>query len=141
MEIIQEIEYHQNKAIPKEKLVNLYEDVQWLAYTKEPEKLFAAIGKSLKVITAWEGEELIGLIRAVGDGLTIVYIQDILVKGSHQGQGVGEHLMQQMLSEYEQVRQTILLTDDTEKTRSFYNKVGFQACDDGKLIAFAKFNS
>ena len=42
-------------------------------------KLKNAINNSLKVLTAWDDEKLVGLIRVIGDGYTIIYIQDILI--------------------------------------------------------------
>lgn len=132
------IDYKQSNDIPKDQLLNLYNDVGWTAYTKEPDKLCAAVQASLKVFTAWKEDELLGLIRVVGDGLTIVYIQDILVKTEYHRQGIGSTLMSQILEDYADVRQLVLMTDDVEKNRTFYSKVGFQACDNGKLIAFAR---
>ncbi len=129
---------YKEDTIPNlEELLSLYNDVKWSAYTKNPNKLKKAIDNSLKIITVWEGRQLIGLIRAVGDGETILYIQDILVREKHQRKGIGKRLIQMILSSYPDVRQKILLTDDTEKTRRFYESVGFSACDDGKIIAFA----
>lgn len=31
------------------------------------------------VLTAWSDDKLVGILRIVGDGYTIVYIQDLLV--------------------------------------------------------------
>lgn len=45
------------------------------------------------VLAAYEGEELIGIIRTVGDGATIVFIQDILVYPNKQRHGVGTALV------------------------------------------------
>ena len=71
----------------------LYNDVGWSAYTADMDKLMRALNKSMELLTVWDREELIGLIRAVGDGETIIYIQDLLVKESHQRMGVGSLLI------------------------------------------------
>lgn len=118
----------------------LYNDAEWFAYTKDLEVLQRALKHSLEVISAWNGDELVGLIRAVGDGLTILYIQDVLVLGSYQNQGIATQLMQQMLDQYKHVRQKVLLTEDAPDVRHFYEKNEFQSCDQGTLVAFAKFN-
>ena len=67
---------------------------------------------------------MVGLARVVGDNHTIIYIQDILILESYQNQGIGSKLLRLILKEYEAVRQVILLTEDTEKTISFYQKNG-----------------
>jgi GNAT superfamily N-acetyltransferase len=96
-----------------------------------------AIKSSLDVFTAWDGE---GLIRVVGDGQTIVYIQDILVLQGYKRQGIGTALLRQALETYPHVRQKVLLTDDSPETRGFYEANGFKSCDKGQVVAFARFD-
>lgn len=106
-----EIDFKETKNIKREQLEKLYNDVQWYAYTQNLEILQKAIEKSLDVISAWNGDELVGLIRIVGDGLTIIYIQDILVLNAYQNQKIATQLMQQVLNKYQNVRQKVLLTE------------------------------
>ncbi|MFD1779196.1 GNAT family N-acetyltransferase [Fredinandcohnia salidurans] len=134
------IKFNSSKNINREQLERLYNDVEWYAYTQDLEVLQQAIEQSLEVISAWEGEELVGLIRIIGDGLTIIYIQDILVLNAYQNQGIATQLMQQVLKKYKNVRQKVLLTEEAPDVRHFYEKNGFQSCDNGSLVAFAKFN-
>ena len=61
----------------------------------------------------------------VGDGYTIVFVQDILVFRKHQREGIGRALLQEVLDRYKSVRQIELVTDNTEKTKAFYKSVGF----------------
>ncbi|MGM7701892.1 GNAT family N-acetyltransferase [Pseudalkalibacillus sp. Hm43] len=118
----------------------LYNDANWSAYTNDIVKLKEAINCSLKVITAWDHDKLVGLIRAVGDGKTIIYIQDILVLKAYQNNGIGSHLLELLLSRYKDVRQKVLLTNDAVDVRAFYQKHGFSSCDKGDLVSFAKFD-
>ncbi|PAE27217.1 GNAT family N-acetyltransferase [Paenibacillus sp. 7884-2] len=135
-----EITFTYSKNIDCEQLERLYNDVQWYAYTNDMSLLKDALSQSLDVICAWNGEKLIGLIRIVGDGLTIIYIQDILVLNDYQNQGVATTLMQQVLHKYKNVRQKVLLTEEAPDVRHFYERNGFQSCDKGSLVAFAKLS-
>lgn len=94
----------------------------------------------MDVISAWNEGELIGLIRVVGDGLTIIYIQDLLVLNAYQNQGIAKKLIQLVLNKYKNVRQKVLLTEESPEVRYFYEKNGFLSCDQGFLVAFAKFD-
>ncbi|WP_035664940.1 GNAT family N-acetyltransferase [Halalkalibacter akibai] len=132
--------YQQNKECSEVDLKRLYDSVNWTAYTKDMPRLLKAINQSLTVITAWNDNELVGLIRVVGDGQTIIYIQDILVIDNYQRQGVGSELLKMVLLTYDDVRQKILLTNDAPDVRRFYEKHGFASCDKGELVSFAKFN-
>jgi GNAT superfamily N-acetyltransferase len=135
-----EINFNDSKKINIEQLEKLYNDVQWYAYTKDLIVLQQAISQSLDVISAWDEEKLVGLIRVVGDGLTIIYIQDILVLNAYQNQGIATQLMQQILKKYSHVRQKVLLTEEAPDVRHFYEKNEFQSCDKGSVVAFAKFS-
>lgn len=135
-----EIKYTNRKNISSVQLEKLYNDVEWSAYTNDMKVLEQAVEHSLDVIAAWNGEELVGLIRVVGEGLTIIYIQDILVLKAYQNQGIATELLQQVLTKYKSVRQKVLLTEEAEDVRHFYEKNGFESCDQGNLVAFAKMN-
>lgn len=134
------IDFKKSKKINRDQLEKLYNDVEWYAYTQDIEVLQQALSESLEVLSAWNGEELLGLIRVVGDGLTIIYIQDILVLKDYQNKGIASQLMQQVLKKYENVRQKVLLTEEAADVRRFYEKNEFQSCDKGSLVAFAKLN-
>lgn len=120
----------------QEEILHLYEQVGWTNYTVNPEMLRKAYENSLKILAAYDGEALIGIIRAVGDGASILYIQDILVLPEYQRMGVGSALMNEMLANYQQVYQKVLLTDDSEKTIQFYKSVGLEMDRESGCVAF-----
>ncbi|MCK1995187.1 GNAT family N-acetyltransferase [Peribacillus muralis] len=134
------IKFLEQKHIEQDDLRSLYEDAEWYAYTKDLNQLQQALLHSLHVVTAWDQGQLIGLTRLVGDGLTIVYVQDILVLHAYHNQGIATIMMQYVLEKYKDVRQKVLLTEDAPDVRHFYEKNGFQSCDKGTLVAFAKLD-
>lgn len=119
MEIREYTEYRE------EEILRLYSAVGWTAYTDHPRDLEQGFRHSLLVLAAYEGDELIGLISAVGDGATIVFIQDLLVDPAHQRQGIATALVRAVLARYPDVRQMELVTDNTPKTIAFYKSLGF----------------
>ncbi len=137
---MKQLRYQYTKEISIEKLIPLYQDANWIAYTKTPDLLQQAIAQSLFVVSVWDNDLLVGLVRVVGDGLTIIYIQDILVLKAYKRQKIGTKLVEIVLKEFKSVRQKVLLTDDTPETRGFYETSGFTSCDKGSLVAFAKFS-
>lgn len=106
------------------------------AYTNKPEVLKKGFENSLLVLAAYEKDELLGIIRVIGDGYTIVFIQDILVFPHRQRQGIGRTLIQYVLEKYNNVRQIELVTDNTEKTISFYKSLGFNELSKLNCCAF-----
>ena len=112
------VNYTEEKNIDNNSLLNIYNDADWSVYTKDLNNLKNAITNSLFVLTARVDGELAGLLRVVGDGLTIIYIQDILVLKKYKRQNIGTSLINQTLEKYINVRQKVLLTDDTKDRKS-----------------------
>lgn len=120
--------------------MSLYDDAGWGAYTHDSVNLSKAIKNSYYVLTAWDGDNLIGLIRIVGDGVTVIYIQDILVKKKYKRRKIGTKLLTKTLERFKDIRQTVLLTDIKEETVGFYEAMGFEDCKKMGLISFVRIN-
>lgn len=136
------IRYSSLKTLPTEQVQALYDSVQWSAYTKDMPKLIRGIENSQIVITAWNEEELTGLIRCLTDFETIAYIQDILVKPDYRKQGIGDELMRQTLAKLNGIRQIVLMTEDGEAVKglhAWYQSHGFQAYSALGTAGFAIF--
>ncbi len=132
MEIREYTDYREDEIQP------LYDAVGWTAYTRDPAALRNGFVHSLLVLAAYEGDELLGVIRAVGDGFTIVFIQDVLVYPERQRQGVGTALVEAVLDRYGDVRQIELATDDNEKTKAFYRSMGFRTLSELGCCGFMR---
>lgn len=115
-------EYTEFKA---DEILRLYTQVGWTAYTEKMTALERGYKNSLLVLAAYENEELLGIVRVVGDGATIILVQDILVYPQKQRQGIGTALLKAVLERYADVRQIQLVTDNTPKTVAFYQSLGF----------------
>ena len=121
-------------------ILSLYQSVGWSNYYKHPEMLRRAYKGSLCILGAYEKDTLVGVIRAVGDGASILFIQDILVHPDFQRCGIGTKLMRAMLERYDYVYQVELATDNTEKTVAFYRSMGFRLLNEIGCCGFAKLN-
>jgi len=116
-----------DEHIPQDQLLRLYESVGWFAYTtgKRRSELATAIRKSSYVVAAWQENRLIGLARCLSDDSSIFYLQDILVDPEFQRCGVGRRLFEACIHRYEHIRAKVLMTDDEERQRQFYQAMGF----------------
>lgn len=127
-----------------EDLLGLYRSVGWNAYTDHPEWLQLAVEGSTHVVTEWTDDgELIGLARAISDNYSIFYLQDILVKPDHQGQGIGRRLLDDCLERFADVRTKVLLTDEDDAPRRLYEGAGFvRTADypDAELNAYVRID-
>lgn len=125
--------YHEEEILP------LYESVGWTNYTQKPQMLNEAYLHSLKIYAAYVGNKLVGIIRVVGDGASVVFVQDLLVYPQYHRQGIGTALLKKIMEEYDGVYQLHLLTENTEKTIAFYKSLGFLMDTDIECRAFSKY--
>ena len=128
------MEIREYKTYNEPEILRLYASVGWTAYTDQPEVLRKGFENSMLTLAAYEDNQLLGIIRAVGDGHTIVFIQDILVFPEHQCKGIGSALLQAVLDRYSHVRQIELATDNTPKTIAFLQVYGFPGTDRDWLL-------
>ena len=129
-------------GIPVDELLALYGSVGWSAYTDSPDVLQAGVAGASYVVTARRDGKLVGLARALSDGATICYLQDVLVDPAEQRHGIGRALVGAVLDRYRAVRQKVLLTDDEPAQRAFYESLGYAEIRDfgpGTLRCFVRF--
>ena len=119
------MEIREYRDYREDEVLRLYTEAGWTAYTENPEALRRGFEHSLAVLAAYEGDELLGIVRVVGDGFTVVFVQDILVFPDKRRLGAGTALLKAVMERYSGVRQIELTTDDTPETVAFYKSLGF----------------
>jgi Predicted acetyltransferase len=122
-----EIVYKSEKNLDPAKLGNLFLSVEWSS-GNYPEKLAIAMKNSGSVFTAWNGNELVGLINALDDGVMTAYIHYMLVNPDYQKRGIGKELVRLVTEKYGEYLRIVLIAYDKEV--DFYAKIGFVAAND-----------
>ena len=107
-------------------VLHLYQAVGWTNYTNQPQMLEQSLAHSLAICVARDDEEIVGLVRLVGDGFSSVFVQDLIVLPSYQRQGIGSDLMKEALGDFKDAYQVQLATEQTEKNVGFYRSMGFE---------------
>lgn len=127
-----------------ENVLELYKSVNWKVYSENPKALEKALLNSTYVIMCQTKTQTIGLVRAISDDISIAYLQDILVNPDFQKQGIATKLITKYFDRFSHVRTHMLLTDDEEKQRLFYEKMGYTNTANSKkniLNAFVKIKN
>jgi predicted N-acetyltransferase YhbS len=83
------------------------------------------------VVTAWDGEQLVGIARSVSDFSYCTYLSDLAVRVSHQHHGIGKELIRRT-RELGGEATIILLA--APKAVDYYPKVGFKAHSSAWLL-------
>jgi GNAT superfamily N-acetyltransferase len=118
-----DIEIKETKEINKEKIIELYKANKWSSAEK-PDLLYKALMNSDSLITAWDGNRLVGLGNAISDGYLVVYYPHLLVHPDYQGKGIGKMIVDKFQNKYGNFHQQLLTADG--KAIDFYRKCGFE---------------
>ena len=127
-------EYRYDEA----EILRLYTAVGWTAYTENMPALREGFRNSLLTLAAYDGNELLGIVRTVGDGATVVFVQDLLVFPERQRRGAGTALLKAVVERYPAVRQIELVTDQSPETAAFYWSAGFSELSSLGCCGFMK---
>ena len=118
------IEYKETKDFCPMDIKRLFLSVNWES-GKYPDKLVRAFNNSSHVISAWDENRLVGLVRAIDDGETIAFIHYLLVDPEYQGQHIGDELMKRLLAHFKNHLYVKIMPSDS-KTIPFYERFGFK---------------
>lgn len=132
-----EIEYKDTKRFTEEELQRLFLSVKWES-GNYPDKLVRAMWNSTHVISAWDGDKLIGLVRALDDGETVAFLHYLLVDPAYQGHHIGDELMKRILTYFEELLYVKVIPSDPS-TIPFYNRYGFQQYDHYSAMVLKHF--
>jgi aralkylamine N-acetyltransferase len=83
-----------------QQIVNLYRAQEWLEAgdDESPQLIPRLIAGSHCFVAALEGEEdIVGMGRAISDGISDAYIQDLTVRSDYRNQGIGGRILQTLL--------------------------------------------
>ncbi len=133
-----EITYTEDKRFTQEQVQNLFLSVGWVS-GEYPERLFKALMHSSTVITAWDGERLVGLIRALDDSELVAYLHYALVDPAYHGQGIAGHMVELMKEHYQNYLYIELMPEE-RKNVPFYEKFGFQVMEGGTPMIRCNFS-
>ena len=118
-----EIRYKETKEFDPKDLERLFLSVGWES-GRYPDKLAVAMRNSSHVVSAWDGERLVGLVRALDDGATVAFLHYLLVDPAYRGNHIGEELMNRILLYFREHLDIKIMPSDP-KTIPFYERFGF----------------
>ncbi len=126
-----EITYKNIHEFSVDDLKDLFLSVEWSS-GHFPEKLQIAMRNFETVISAWDGEKLVGMICAMDDGIMTAYIHYLLVRPEYQDKGIGKELVLKVKEIYDDYLRIVVVGYDEEIR--FYESCGFEKADDASPL-------
>lgn len=91
--------YTEEKIFSQAQVQQLFLSVNWVS-GNYPERLYKALMNSSTVLTVWDGEKLVGLIRVLDDTEMLAQIHYVLVHPDYQGQGIAGKMLEYIKKKY-----------------------------------------
>ncbi|NMN01256.1 GCN5 family acetyltransferase [Bifidobacterium sp. DSM 109958] len=132
------IVYTEERRFTVEQTQRLFLSVGWVS-GRYPEQLHHALMGSSTVISAWDGDRLVGLVRALDDGSMLAYVHYVLVDPQYQGRGIAGHMIEMVKEKYRDFFYVEVMPEES-KNAAFYERHGFKVMDDGVAMQIVNPN-
>lgn len=133
------ITYTEAKKFDNKSVVDLFSSVGWVS-AQYPTRLYKALMHSSTVITAWDGDRLVGLVRVLDDSELVAYMHYVLVHPYYNGQGIAGTMVEMVKEKYKDYLYIELMPEE-RKNAAFYEKHGFQIMEDGVAMQLCNFSN
>ena len=124
--------YKSNETITAEQLSQVFR----ISGIKRPVDDLPRLQKMLDngdiLITAWDGDQLVGIARSITDYSYCCYLSDLAVNKSYQSLGIGKELVRQ--TQLQITDEVVLILLSSPIAMEFYPHIGFQKIENGYII-------
>jgi len=120
------ITYREGNDLDLQTVIELYEasTLGERRPVSERDRMAAMLKHSNIVITAWDGDLLVGISRALSDFSFVTYLSDLAVRASHQRSGIGKELIRRTQMAGGLQAKIILLA--APAAAEYYGRIGFE---------------
>ena len=131
------IRYTEEKTFTQDQVQELFKSVGWIS-AEYPQRLYKALMNSQTVLTAWDGERLIGLARVLDDSELVAFVHYVLVHPEYQGQKIAGNMVEYIRDKYKNYLYIEGMPEDS-KNVAFYERHGFHVMEGGTPIQICNF--
>jgi GNAT superfamily N-acetyltransferase len=80
------------------------------------------------ILTTWDGDRLVAVLRGITDGAYTTYVADLAVHPDYQRSGIGRELLARVVAAYPE---TGVILQAAQTARDYYAHVGWQKIENG----------
>jgi ribosomal protein S18 acetylase RimI-like enzyme len=119
-----DVTYRDDKAFDLDAWLGLYHACDWNRdFTVR--NLEAALSDAYCIVTAWRGEEMVGTVTILSDGLNYATFEDVVVHPEHRRRGIGSELMRRAIAGIAHIDPSVVKLNAVPGAEPFYEKLGF----------------
>jgi N-acetylglutamate synthase-like GNAT family acetyltransferase len=126
------ISYKVNAKVEPHQLAQLFSASGIKRPSEDLSRIKKMIDHANLTITAWDGDRLVGVARALTDFSFCCYLSDLAVDKDYQKQGIGHELVSEIQKQIGEESNLLLLA--APESIDYYPKIGFDRIANAYLI-------
>lgn len=126
------IKYSFDQIPTADQIIKLYDNAGLPRPTHDRERIQKMFDNSNLIITAWDGDFLVGVSRSITDWVWSCYLSDLAVRESYKKEGIGRQLINLTKEKVGEESMVLLLSVPT--AMEYYPKVGFEKQESSFII-------
>ena len=130
------IDYRRDVPLRTEDIVRVFQASGIRRPIDDAARIGRMFAQSNLVLSAWEGERLVGVCRALTDFSYCCYLSDLAVDRACQHQGIGRELVERTRTLLGEKVSIILLS--APEALDFYPRLGFEPLTNGFIVRRAR---
>ena len=129
---MQQIRYETGRAISAQQLASVFARSGINRRVHDPVRMQRMAASADLLVTAWDGELLVGVSRSLTDFCAMCYLADLAVDREYQKRGIGARLVEHTRAALGVDINLLLLAAPT--AMPYYPKIGFESLDCAFMI-------
>ena len=113
----------------------LYDVVGWGSYDEKVSE--KALANTMYSVSVYDDDKIIGYGRIIGDGISFLYIHDVMVIPKYQNKKIGSQIMNKLLEKVNQIKienpYVRVYLGASKGKEKFYERFGFITREDANL--------
>ena len=124
------LRYSITKELPRADVLALYRAAGWFGMSDPAPELDAMIANSFAVSAAFDPDgRLVGMARALSDGVSDAYILDVVVDPAHRSRGIGREIVKRLADHLASCGVDWIVCVGVPGTEAFYRAAGAAPMD------------
>lgn len=116
----EKITYHMDRLPDETQVIGLYRETGWITEGMSVSFVPAMLKNSFAIATAYEGDRLIGMMRALSDGVSDAYLLDLVVAEDCRKMGIGKKVLDLLCSHLKELGIDWIVWIGAPGTEKFY---------------------
>jgi ribosomal protein S18 acetylase RimI-like enzyme len=119
-----------------QQIIDLYDNAGLIRPTKDFDRIKKMYDNSNLIVSAWDGDLLVGISRSLTDFCYACYLSDLAVRDEYKSSGIGKKLVQ--LTKEAISDESMLLLLSAKPAMEYYPKIGMDTVMNGFIIPRSK---